>query len=198
MRRFFLTLMLAAGGGQPVSSTKCIRLNSLSGEGSLGCGRYNPLPLKVLPSLLLPKAAALFSLQQDNGQHCLYEGKTFLSALKLHDVNIRSVRGHSKAMTKYSLAAEDVHKALQEEHLNSKQSLELQQMVEKVFNSDRAVVYYDVLAWINFLHPGHTAAFVISVRKKACGNFKKIRQIKKVLSWVRSDGASICQQQISI
>ena len=291
MRFFFLTLMVAACGGQPpLSSTQCIRSSSLSDEGRLGC-LYNPSPVKVLPSLLLPKATAIFSQQQDNGQHCLYEGRMPLSALKRDYVSVRSVHGRSKAITKFSLAAEDVRTALQVVHMTEKlrhvrktpdkltantgaaaayllavagasvlgvwrgvalanssscrspaflyraagdifrrgdfaqqidrlrdlcgdrdaakivelaaqntdeKLTDMLQMAERVFSSNRTVVYYDAWALVNALHPAHTVALVRSFRKKAYGNFKKIRQIKKSLPWVRSEGASICQQQISI
>ena len=288
MRFFFLTLMVAACGGQPpLSSTQCIRSSSLSDEGRLGC-LYNPSPVKVLPSLLLPKATAIFSQQQDNGQHCLYESRTSLSWLGRDDVSIRTIHGRSKAMTKFSLAAEDVHTALQVVHMTEKMRharktpynlttgagyvyglavagasvlgvgrgvahakssscrkaeflyraagdifrrgdfaqqidrlrdlcgdrdaakivelaaqntdeklTDMLQMAERVFSSNRAVIYYDA-ALVNAFHPGYAAALVRSFRKKAYGNFKKIRQIKKSLPWVRSEGASICQQQISI
>ncbi len=234
-------------------------------------------------ALLLPKATAMFSQQQDNGQHCLYESRTSLSWLGRDDVSIRTIHGRSKAMTKFSLAAEDVHTALQVVRMTEKMRhvrktpyklttgvgvasglvaaavgrrvalanssscrkaeflyraagdifrrgdfaqqidrlrdlcgdrdaakivelaaqntdeklTDMLQMAERVFSSNRAVIYYDA-ALVNALHPGYAVALVRSFRKKAYGNFKKIRQIKKSLPWVRSEGASICQQQISI
>ena len=119
MRFLFLTLMVAACGGPPLSSTKCLRASSLSGGGELGC-LYKPSPLQRLPALLLPKATAMFSQPQDNGQHCLYEGSTSLSQLGREDVSISIVRGISKAATKFSLAAEDVYIALQVKHMTDK------------------------------------------------------------------------------
>lgn len=204
MRLFLLTLMVAACGGPPVSSTKCIRSSSSSDGGKFsGCAR--PFPqhpsdksdsLNKLFAWLSPKATTMFSQQQDNGQHCFYEGEAPLSVLEHDYVSIRNVHGRSKAITKFSVDASDVYKAVHALDLEESLKLEMLRLVRKeVFSRDRAMVYYDAYSSINTIHPAH---FLILATKWDANRYKKILQIKEVLSWVRSEGASICQQQISI
>ena len=275
MRFLLLTLLVAACGGQPVSSTQCMRVNSLAGERKLGgCLRY-PDPMSKLTNWLQPKATALFSQQQANGQHCLYEGWTGLAWLKRGDTSILLVR-NNRAVTEFSLAAEDVstamwvqsmtkemlsqatggkldklkhlhpvfwlsaqkprmsskcfnakflyHEAgdifrrndfaLQRDRLTNlcgevvaskiidlaaqergKQLTDNLRTAEQVFGGEHAVVYYDVMAWGN---PFLSVVSVLPLRKQAAGNAKKVRQIKKILPWVRSSGASVCPKQASI
>ena len=269
MRFFFLTLMMAACGGQPVSSTKYFLPSSLSGAGSLACGTSTP---KVLvDTLLMPlrrlMPKAMFSQQQDNGQHCLYEGRIpfvlserVLPKLvlpkresKLHRnfVHIKNVSGVSQAVTNLSVDAGDVILALRLLHIMEKlgklsscrgaeflhrkagdllrrgnlteeakslfihrfhdlcygtaaaatfpikiqstsviyelerELLELEPIVTKIFrDNDLAFAHVHGLL-------GRGIVFDIE-------GIKIIRQIKKVLPWVRSEDASVCQQRIRI
>ena len=241
MRFFFLTLMMAACGGQPVSSTKHFPPTPMPGAKALLDAWWRPLRPK-----------AMFSQQQDNGQHCLYEGRIpfvlperVLPELilteresKLHSnfVNIKNVSGVSQAVTNFSVDAGDVILALRLLHMEEKlgklsscrdaeflrreagdilrrgnsteeiKRLFIDRVLDLCGNVDYALELVDYalelivikiirdndlgFANVNWLL-GRGIVFDID-------GSKIIRQIKKVLPWVRSEDASVCQQQIRI